>query len=195
MGAVMLMRYAAVTLLALCTAHAASAQDRPVFPPTRDVAVEYQTTGGPRGRPPHSLTINFYYTTRGERLRADLPNQGYMIVDTNGKRLTMVMNGPRVYLEVPYDPERMPAFAPPRDAKFTREGTDTVAGQSCTVWNVESKQGSGTACITADGVMLRGQGEGKEGGGSLLAVRVSYGEQPEELFQPPPDFRRLSTVR
>ena len=191
----MAIRSAAVTLLLLCSAPGVGAQDRPTFPPTRDVAVEYQTSGGPRGRSPHSATINFYYTTRGERLRADLPNQGYMIVDTSGKRLTMVMIGPRVYLEVPYDPGRTPAFAPPRDAKFTRQGTDTVAGQNCTVWSVESKQGNGTACITADGVMLRGQGEGERGGGSLLAVRVSYGEQPEELFRPPPDFRRLTTVK
>jgi hypothetical protein len=179
----------------IALAQAPPTQDRPTFPPTRDVAVEYQTTGGPRGHPPHSLTTNFYFTTRGERLRADLPNQGYMIVDTVAKRLIMVMTGPKAYLEMPYDPGRMPTFAPPRDATFTRRGTDTVAGQTCTIWDVASKQGDGTACITADGVMLRGHGEGDRGGGSILALRVSYGAQPETLFQPPPDYRRLSIPR
>ncbi len=67
-----------------------------------------------------------------------------------------------------------------------------MAGLDCTVWNLTGKQGTGSACITADGVVLRADGQARrEGSGRLEATSVAYGPQPAALFEPPPGFQRM----
>jgi hypothetical protein len=78
------------------------------------------------------------------------------------------------------------------DMKFTRTGTDTVAGLSCTMWNVVSPRAAGSVCVTADGVMLSGEGKSHDGSVSgIQATAVTYGPQPASLFAPPPDFKQI----
>ncbi len=67
-----------------------------------------------------------------------------------------------------------------------------MAGQTCEVWRLTGPHGTGKACITSDGLVLRAVGSMDEAGtGRLEAVSVTYGPQPASLFAPPPDFRRM----
>lgn len=63
----------------------------------------------------------------------------------------------------------------------------------CTVHKVTVQGQSGEACLTADGVMVRGRGgeAGKEF--EMRAVKVTYEKQPAALFAPPDGFNRIDT--
>ncbi|WP_188903016.1 hypothetical protein [Caldovatus sediminis] len=79
----------------------------------------------------------------------------------------------------------------PPNARLTREGSDRVAGHSCTVWQVQEQNGRrGSARVTADGVLLHARGpDGAEG---IEATRVAYGPQEPARFRPPADYRTES---
>ena len=72
---------------------------------------------------------------------------------------------------------------------FTRRGTETIAGLKCTVWDISARDGGGSACMTDDGVMLRGRGT--DGKGGIEATSVKYGTQPAALFKPPAGYSKL----
>ena len=76
--------------------------------------------------------------------------------------------------------------------KFTRKGTDTVAGLRCTVWGIQGQHGSGTGCITDDGVVLRADSsDGGNGRFRMTAKSVSYGRLDDKLFQPPAGYQQM----
>ena len=77
-------------------------------------------------------------------------------------------------------------------ARFRRGGTEQVAGFGCTDYAVQDAHGSGTLCLTADGVPLRGEGTWNGRAGRFVATHVAYRAQPDELFQVPPGFVQLS---
>ena len=73
-----------------------------------------------------------------------------------------------------------------------RKGSATVAGLRCTVWEVGGESANGSACVTADGVVLRAGGSDRRGRtGSIEAERVEYGHQADALFFPPADVRKV----
>ena len=74
---------------------------------------------------------------------------------------------------------------------MTRRGQDTVAGLPCTTYAVTAQRGTGTVCLTDDGVALSGQGVVNGRSGSFTATAVTYGAQPEALFRVPAGYLRL----
>jgi len=58
---------------------------------------------------------------------------------------------------------------------------------------VQAPEGrSGSVCVTADGIVLRGQGHDPQyGSGSVEAVSVTYAPQPASLFQLPAGYLRM----
>jgi len=72
---------------------------------------------------------------------------------------------------------------------FARKGTATVVGIPCTNWEVHRDNGSGTACITDDGLLLRG--DSADGNSHMIATKVSFGSLPDSVFQPPPGYRKM----
>ena len=57
-------------------------------------------------------------------------------------------------------------------------------------------RGSGTACVTADGVILSGRGGDTKGHtGSIVATSVAFSPQPSAMFSPPPDFHHVELPR
>lgn len=179
--------------LGLAAAVPAAAQDHPaVMQPSRDVTVEYHVAGVMQGAAPRSDTIRMYFAEHGMKLRIEPVGQpAYSIVDRSGARMIMVMAQQHAYMEVPYDPKRVMAFDD-KDATFTRLGSDTVAGISCTVYATKRQDHSGQVCLSDDGLMLRAKSDNpSQPGGTLEATRVTYGALAPSLFTPPADFQKM----
>ncbi len=187
------MRYAAALALALALPGAALAQDRPPMFPTRDVAVTYRITGGPaQPQPGQPTELRMAWLAAEQKVRMDMPGGmgGYMIADHRGQRAVMVMEQQRMMMELPYA-QTQQQFQPSANARFTREGTDRVAGVACTIWLFEDQGRSGRGCITEDGVMLRATGTAQGQQGGIEAIQVTYGAQDPARFQPPTGYQTM----
>jgi len=169
----------------------AVAQERPAFAPTRDVTVDYaiDNKSAPAGQP---RTMKMSIAAGGTRMRIEAQGApGYMIMDRANNRMIMVMVQQHAYREIPTDPTRANTFLLNDKMGFTRKGTDTVAGQACTVWEVRRDKGTGTACITDDGVLLRGDSDTGQGTSHITATKVSYETLADSVFQPPPGYQKM----
>jgi hypothetical protein len=189
---------AALALALAGAISAAAAQDVPALRPTRDVAVVYRVVGSPppsglQGGAEQAHTIRMIWGDQGQELRVEVDRQSTVaLIDFKRQRATMLIEPQRLALDFTLDPRLIPGFVIPADATVTRAGTDTVAGQTCEVWKLTGPRGTGEACITRDGLVLRAEGSLADAGtGRLQAVSVAYGPQPALLFAPPPDFRRM----
>ncbi len=184
---------AALAVLLALSAPAA-AQDRPAFPPTRDVAVTYKVTSNQPNTPPD---VVMRYSVAQDRIRVEgaLPGgglSGYVLVDHKSRHATLIMEQLGVMMDAPPRAGLDQAFMLENGRRFTRTGRDTVAGQRCTLWDIEGDAGSGTACVTADGVLLRANGHDRKGRtASIDATLVEYGPQADALFVPPPNVHKL----
>ncbi|MBV9756475.1 MAG: hypothetical protein JO047_05420 [Alphaproteobacteria bacterium] len=181
-------------LAALVGAGAAAAQQQqqhPPYLPTRDVAVTYEMDHQGAG-PAKQARVSF--SASSGRLRLDLPSQKrFFIFDQAAKTTTVVMVREHIYLQMPLQPEMAGGFVLNADMKYARGNPETIAGQHCTDWQVETDAATGTVCVTDDGVLLLSRGQEKQGSGSggLQAVEVSYDPQPATLFIPPAEFRKV----
>ena len=172
----------------------ARAQEHPIYLPTRDVAVTYQLTGGPGGPP---MQTHLFFSAAANKLRIDTPGgAGYTVLDRAGGQRLLVMNQEQAYSAIPLDPSMADGFVLNSHMSYTRAGTDTVAGVPCVNWTVSSSQSSGSACVTEDGVLLRGSGKGPDGSETgLVAVSVQYAPQPAGLFLPPAGFHAVDPAQ
>jgi hypothetical protein len=175
----------------VCTGAAAADPQHPLYLPTRDVAVTYQLDHQGAG-PAKQARISF--SAASGKLRLDMPGQRrFFIFDETAKTATVVMVREQIYLQVPLQPDMAGGFVLNGDMKFARGDGETIAGQHCTDWQVDSAVVSGMVCVTDDGVLLLSRGHEKQGngGGGLQAVEVSYDPQPSTLFIPPAEFRKV----
>ncbi len=165
-------------------------QDHPLYLPTRDVAVTYTID---HHGPGAAKQAHMYFSARTNRLRLETPNRrGFLIIDRTAKTMTVVMGEQHVYFQMPLNAEMATGFILNGDMKFVRGASETIAGQPCTEWQVESSRANGTVCVTKDGVLLLGRGRDKNGsGGGLQAEEVSYDPQPMALFVPPAGFKQI----
>ena len=187
-------RASATLAILLALAAPAAAQDRPVFPPARDVAVTYRVTIAQPNTPPE---VVLRYSAAQDRFRLDgsLPGgalAGYVLVDHKSGHASIVVEKLGLMMDAPRHAGLDQAFMLENGRRFARQGSDTVAGLGCTVWHIDGDAASGTACVTADGVLLRASGRDRKGRtGSVEATQVEYGPQAEALFVPPPNVHRL----
>ncbi len=191
------LRANAIPLVAAAAAAAAAAafaplgaagagQERPLATPQRDVAVTYRmAAAGP------IQEMRIAWLAAEQRMRLDMPGQGYMIVDQRAQRAFMVMDETRMVMEIPFAQNTQRMAQLPPGARLTREGQDRVAGTSCTVWAYQESGHTGRSCITEDGVVLRVvSAAGAEE--SMEATAVAYGPQEPARFRPPADYAALS---
>jgi hypothetical protein len=169
----------------------AFAQPLPAHLPTHDVAVTYRVDAPGRKGVPREARLA--YSAESGRIRLESPDlPGFLIVDPARDRMTMVMTIARVFTQRPLQRSAAAGFLADADAHFTPVGTDVVAGRRCTVWQVQAREAQGTACLTSDGVLLRGQGQNSHGvGGSVQAIAIEDAPQSPDLFVTPPGFRLL----
>lgn len=168
-----------------------AAEERPLYLPSRDVAVTYVLDHQGPG-PPKQARV--YYSAASGKIRVEEPGQKQILIfDRPAKTTTVVLLREHVYIQTPLDPELAIGLLPDDDANFTRGVSETIAGRRCTDWEVDTAVVSGTVCLTDDGVLLRSRGQAKNGsgGGGLEAIAVSYAAQPASLFVPPPGFFKV----
>ena len=163
----------------------------PLLAPTRDVVVDY--TVHPRDHA--DLAVQVSVQAGGTHLRitsADLPTA--FVVDRPARVATILLPFLKLYATVgigQYDPQETVL----RGARFERHGRAVVAGHGCTDWTAASARGQAAACITDDGVILRGTAADAHGRlGTVQATRVQYGALPPELFGRPADYRNAGTL-
>ncbi|HET6606909.1 MAG TPA: DUF4412 domain-containing protein [Rhodopila sp.] len=188
-----MLKYAMLAGVFAVAAYPVRGSAQPVVQPTRDVSVQYHVTGDSMAGPGqgHVDSIKISYGSGGQRMRIEPVGQpAFMIVDRSAGHMTVVMSGQNMYMDLPYDPHKVMDFSP-ANAKFTQRGTATVAGLTCTEYDVQSQQHNGTVCLTSDGVMLRAVSKDPQHQGSLEATNVAYGPQPDSVFQPPPGFQKM----
>lgn len=180
-----------IPLLAMLAAVPGWAQERPATRPSDDVAVTYRVQATTPAGAPEARTIHMYWTGHGSRLRLETEGQpSFALIDFTASRATMVMLPRKVYMQVPFDPQHAPGLDIPPDATVARLSSDNVAGTSCTIWEMRGPKGGGTACIAADGLLLRVRGL-NDGPPALEAVAVAYGPQPASLFEVPAGVQPL----
>ena len=167
-------------IMALTLSLPALAQEAPRLFPSRDVAVTYRVSGvGP------TQEVTMAWAAAPRLMRVELPGMGYTIADFAGQKGFMVMQMPQpMVMDIPMA-QAAAHMRALEAARFTRLGTDRVAGIACTNWRHESSQGSGTGCFTDDGVLLRSQGAAQGMQGGLEALNVTYGAQDVARFQRP----------
>lgn len=188
---------AALALLLLLPTLATAQERQPERPPTlpsRDVAVTYQVSGVaadalPGGAPG---ALRLAWDAAGRRLHVGAAGQRQSAIVDLGAGTAMILDaGSHTALVLPLGTRAADSIVL-SGARFRRGGTERVAGHDCTDYAVQDPHGSGTLCITADGVPLRGDGTWNGQAGRFTAVRVDYGSQPDGLFRPPPGFLQLS---
>lgn len=165
---------------------AAWADDAPPLLPTRDVVVTYKQVGhgGPRD-------IKISQRAQSSIMRVETSGQpGYLLVDRQSQRASAVMEAQGYYLDMSANRVPQQGQWPDDKISFTRGKDDVVAGQGCTNWDYKTARGNGTACVTADGVLLRILALS---GNGLEASQVSYEPQSPSRFTAPPWLRKLGS--
>ena len=163
------MRLPAVLVLIASAAHA-----QPSLP-NRDVDVTYGAA--------ENVTQRWRFRAADQKLRLDPPTAGlHMIVDYAAHTMAGVNDTDRTVMMVP-------APATP-SGRGTRAGTDTLLGQTCTVWQQMDSQNQPTqTCYTTDGVMLRAQ----RGSQTLVeATAIAYASADPSVYAIPSGYTRLT---
>jgi hypothetical protein len=169
---------------------AVRAADRPVFPPSRDVAVTYRLSGQAEAGGTDPVTLD--YSAGLQKLRADLGASRDVIVDLRDKSLAVLLPQQHLAIKTGAGREIDRLMTLPDTAAMHRAGADRVAGYACTIWRVTTKDLNGTLCITDDGVPLRGHGtDAKNRSSGFEATQVVYGPQPADLFEVPAGLRQM----
>lgn len=183
------MRQRILVLALLGLTAPALADETPMLRPGRDVAVEYRSgdsAGDASGAP-----VTMRFSSKSGRIRIDAPGRrGYTILDTGAGTMTMVMEERHLYMERPADPGMVAMFQATNTA-FRKTGSDTVAGVPCTTYDATFNDHSGEVCLTSDGVLLRARSADPERHRELEAVKVRYGDQPDDLFEVPAGYQKF----
>lgn len=188
-----------VLMLGLLAAPALSpalAQDRPAMVPTRDVSITYRVAAAQPGANQAGTDMRMSWLVTEQKLRVDMPGgMGWSVVDQRTQTMFIVMEHQRMVMAVPTQPGaggiNLPT-QPPDSARFTRAGTATIAGLTCTLWRYEDTKARGEACLTADGVMLRSSGTHAGQTGTLEATAVTYGPQDPARFRIPEGYQSMA---
>lgn len=172
--------------LMLVAAMPASAQDRPLAVPTRDVDVTY------RSQPPGAaapMRQRVRWDVAGQRERIDPPRgEFHVILDLRGHRLFSVRDSIRAVLEM--DATGTNLMPDVMRGEYELTGGSEVDGLACRLWRARPNGPRAMQlCVTDDGVMLRASiGE------QVLAEaeRVTYAPADPADFVVPPDYRRIA---
>jgi len=187
-------RAAGVLLPMLFAAGGPAAQDRPLIQPSRDVAVLYRVEGAAATVVPGGIpgALRLSWDAAGQRLRAEPEGRSQaMIVDLRAHSAQVVDTTLRTALILPMrDGDLQPLTLD--GARLTRRKDATIAGLACTNWAVQSNRGTGTICLTADGVALQADGDIDGRHGTFTALNVTYGSMRDELFRVPVDYMQFS---
>lgn len=166
----------------------------PLTLPSRDVSVLYRAEGSARDAVPGGLPGTVRVLWSAERQALLLEPQGRpqsLLVDLVRPSVMLVDAGVHSAMSLPVRPKDLDPVKL-RDAHLRPVGHATVGGLACTEYEVRSKRGHGTLCLTDDGVALRGAGEVNGRPGSFTALEVDYGALPAAMFEVPAGYMSLA---
>jgi len=167
----------------------AQADTRPAFLPSRDVAIAYQVSAPGRADASYQLS----YDAADERARIDNPAQGdYFLVDLLAGAAQLVVPPLHAIVEAPDLSGLTQQVMDADNARFTPLGAGHYAGLACEKYLVLNHQGSGTACITPDGVILHFSGSDTHGSATVTATSVTFGPQPANAFVQPAGYSQIT---
>ena len=186
----------ALAVLALLgVSSGARAQDFPTIEPQRPVAITYDLSSTATG----PMQIQAFADPAQQVARLQL-GQGsdYLLLNRATEQVMLVSPGKGLIFVVSSAGMLHRRLGPDSGLRFTRAGHRMIAGEGCTVWNVVGPSGSGDACVTRDGVVLEGAGQGDRPddhgqipSGHLQATAVSYAPLPPSLFRPPAGLQEV----
>jgi len=191
------MRIAATLVIAAVLAapgHRASAQDRPALAPTRDVTVTYELTGVSQQN--GATTMRVVYADSGRRVRLDFfafpaaaSPFGSIIFDAPANQVLSMIYAQQKYSVLPATGRANPGLLLSDKMAYVRKADETIAGLTCTDWQITNGAAfAGSACVTADGVVLRAI-RTQPRPGTMEASTVTYGTPSASIFKPPPDLK------
>lgn len=178
-------RFLALLLIPILTLAAAPP---PRYLPARDAMITYRSTGSDARLPPN---LSVRYSADLGRIRIDGVPLGYLLVDRPMERVELIMPQPRLILQLPPGGGIVDGFILGPGLHFTQTGTDKVLGRACTLYDVSTDRdrAHGRVCLTPDGLLLRGEGQGRDGrNASIEATSVAIAPQPVGLFAPPDGY-------
>ncbi|MCR0980834.1 hypothetical protein [Roseomonas populi] len=182
--------FALISALALFPGAEARAQapsplpEQPSMAPSRDVAVTYRITGAGPG----TAEMRVAWTASGLSRMEPPGAPGWILVERNPPRATMVVDSERSFMELPAEMAAGMRLDPPPGAALTKGREDRVAGESCTQWAGPRRT---VICVTAEGVLLRSVSALPGGGENRMeATSVRYGAQDPARFRVPAGYRR-----
>ncbi len=190
-----------VAAVLACLPLVAHAEDEhPLLAPTRDVTVTYQLSGADRGREVRKARVA--YADGGQRMRVDyyrweetaVPFSS-MIIDRPARRIVVLLPERHSYVERKLEtaPEGLGVLPAVATMRYAVIGAASVAGLDCTDWRlqtVDKGEDRGTACVTADGVVVRTT-RTSPAPGRVEAIEVSYGGVAAADFGVPEGYARL----
>lgn len=177
-----------ILLLAATPVRAQPAPQR--LQPSRDVVVNYRVEGEATRLVPGGIQgpVRLSWDAAGQRLRAEAEGRSQIaLIDLVRHTGQTIDTGLRVVLPLPLRANELQPLTL-EGARLTPRGHETVAGVACTTYQVDIGRVPGVACLTADGVPLRGEGEVNGKPGRFTAISVAYGTLPASLFVPPPGY-------
>ena len=155
------------------------AQQQPNVLPTRDVDITYKVT-----RPHQPPAIERARWLASEQIeRVDGADKSSTIFDHRAHEITLLNPGNRTFLMLEGS-ARQPQQPRP-DGALARGNDTVVAGLKCVDWSWKEDFEEHTACLTADGVLLRLVVDGKA---VMEAQSVKYVRQLAELFEVPSGY-------
>jgi hypothetical protein len=167
----------------------AQADTHPEFLPSRDVSIAYLVSAP--GRPDASYQLT--YDATDERARIDNPAQGdYVLVDLLAGSAELVVPALHAIVSAPDLSGLTQQVMDADNARFTPLGPGHYAGLPCEKYLVLNHQGSGTACITPDGVILHFSGADPHGSATVTASSVEYAPQSANAFAKPEGFSEIT---
>ena len=186
----------AVFGLAVCAMpRVARAQDFPSIQPQRSATVSYDLNSTQTG-PMH---IQAFVSPELQMMRLQEGQGGdYLLLDRGHERVMLVSPGKNLVFAVSSAGFLHRDLGPGSNLRFQPRGHRDVAGHGCTDWAVEGPGGHGEACITRDGIVLAGAGQGNQPddhgqipSGRLTAVSVSYAPVSPDVFAIPPGLQEV----
>ena len=162
--------------------------DRPAIPPTRDAVLGYRLQPGAG----ESIRARVSLQAGAKMLRLDLPDLTYMLATPATHSLVMVVPLERTTVDLPWSDGPQMLFLLDDAARYTRKGDSTVAGQRCTVFDVQQEARQATVCVSPEGLVLRHQSTDDTGRRNLVeAYAVQLGGTTDAEFKLPAGFERL----
>lgn len=162
--------------------------------PSHDVQVAYRVSGDAAAAIPGldgAGVVHLAWDAAGRRLRIQADGRPEIaIVDFSTRQANVLYSGLRATLVLLMRASDVSALTLTR-ARFKRQGSGSVLGYACTEWKVRSAHGTGTMCVTPDGIPLRGSGTVDKRQGGFEAISLDAAPLPPSLFAVPSGYSRL----